>query len=62
MLRHDQLRLAQPTAHIDDLADVALPRVGGQLSAEGAVDLGEEPRKLVELLRARLANSHVGER
>ena len=61
MRRHDQLRLAQPTADIDDLADVAIPRVGGQVSPEGAVDLGEEPRKLVELLRSRIANPHAGE-
>src|SRR5262249_19737900 len=60
-LRHDQLRLAQTAAHIDDLADVALPRAGGQVSPEGAVDLGEEPRELIELFRVRIANAHIRE-
>jgi hypothetical protein len=59
VLGDDQLGVAQATAHVDDLADVLLPGVGRQVSAEGAVDLGEQPRELVEFAGAGVAYPHA---
>jgi hypothetical protein len=53
-LGDDQLGIAQAAADLDDLTDVALPRLRRQVASEDHVDVAEQPANLVELARPRV--------